>query len=270
MNNIPIMEIVELFTVSKLFQTIAVIIFISCIYYLLNLYLPSYDYDQTKTKMPDYRNTLKQNKLTKMLSYFFLTLLFAVLLSFIFELNYSHIITIFTSLSLMFAYLFQDLLIAMVSYMIIVITEPYIIGDKIRIKDIIGRVKYINIMNTVILDSVEYRDIIIPNKMILSDTIQNYSSTPEIVSVIKMLLSSNNQSDNLKNAFGIIRTYLSSHPNVIKDKYNISIGFNQTGILLTITFRHKTIHSDIVKGIQTEIYLLISPIITFLDYSYKY
>lgn len=79
-------------------------------------------------------------------------------------------------LGLALAFAFQDIAANLMSGIFMSFRRPFNIGDLVKIKDNLGRVEGINLRDTTIITLTGQR-LIIPNKEVFQNTIENYTST---------------------------------------------------------------------------------------------
>ena len=98
---------------------------------------------------------------------------FTIVLTF-WGLTWSSLITALSISTVAVAFGFQDLLRSFVGGMLIVFEHPFSVGDRIKVRDLEGRVERIDLRTTVVRGDNNDR-ITVPNALILSDPIINRS-----------------------------------------------------------------------------------------------
>ncbi len=129
---------------------------------------------------------------------------------------------------------FQEIASNFVSGILITFRKPYKVGDVVEVQNRRGFVKRIDLRTTSIFTS-NGLEIIIPNKTMFTDTIINYTSTPERRVELVVGISYN---DDLKKVEEVVRKAIETVPEVIQsmpiDFFFLT--FNQSSIDFKISF----------------------------------
>lgn len=125
------------------------------------------------------------------------------------------VLTAFAAAGLAVALALQDALTSLANGVLLVITKPFKENDAIEINGISGRVKSINFFNTVI-DTWDNRRIIIPNKNMIGNQIENTNFHSKRRFSIKFLL---NESINFNQVKEIVIKAILSNENVFVNPY---------------------------------------------------
>ncbi len=139
------------------------------------------------------------------------------------------------------SFAFQDLATNLVSGIIIAFQRPFEVGEEIEIDGVFGRVKDIEIRNTVLLTPTG-QIVTMPNRKLVENVLVNYSRLHIRRVDLNVAVS---YGDDLKKVEKVILDTLKNSP-LVKDKNRIRIFFSDFGdssVNLTVTFwlRYKTL-----------------------------
>ncbi len=98
----------------------------------------------------------------------------------------------------------------------IFISKPFIVGDWVKIKDIVGSVEKVSLRHTTIRN-LDKRKVIVPNSQISSSVIENISSAPSRKIVLNLGLTYETSAKKMKKAIELVKDSINKHPDCEDD-----------------------------------------------------
>lgn len=127
-------------------------------------------------------------------------------------------------LGLALGFAFQDIASNFVSGVFIAFKKPYRIGDVLEAGEFLGDVTAINLRTTTIT-TFQGLEVLVPNRMLFTDPITNYTNTPKRRIDIKVGVS---YADDLQSVEDLLKQELKALPNRIKHE-EIDVFFTEFG-----------------------------------------
>lgn len=148
---------------------------------------------------------------------------------------------------------FQESLGNLAAGLMLLITQPYAIGDYVEIGGVSGSVKEMNIVAT-LLNTPDNKKVLVPNRKIWGTEIINYSAFP--TRRVDLLIGIHYNADIAK-AFNVVKQVLDSHALVLKDPAPV-IGVKEladSAVVLVVrpwvkTSDYWTVHFDVTRKVK--------------------
>jgi small conductance mechanosensitive channel len=148
---------------------------------------------------------------------------------------------------------FQESLGNLASGLMLLISQPYAIGDYVEIGGVAGTVREMNIMAT-LLTTIDNKQVLVPNRRIWGTEIINYTAMP--TRRVDLLIGIHYNADIAK-AFSVVKDVLDNHELVLKDPEPI-IGVKEladSAVVLAVrpwskTSDYWTVYFDVTRQIK--------------------
>lgn len=148
---------------------------------------------------------------------------------------------------------FQESLGNLAAGLMLLVSQPYAIGDYVEIGGVAGSVKEMNIMAT-LLNTPDNKKVLVPNRKIWGTEIVNYSAFP--TRRVDLLIGIHHKADIAK-AFSVVKQILDTHELVLKDPAPV-IGVKEladSAVVLVVrpwvkTSDYWTVHFDVTRKVK--------------------